>query len=760
MNRSVDTGVGGPSAFGSSLLRHRRAAGLTQEALAEASGVSVRALRDLEHGRARAAQRRSAEILADALKLRGDDREEFLRTAREERRRTTSTSMGAAGTASGLPSPVELVGRADELARLRSVAADGGGTVVIVGPPGVGKTALGVFAAHVLRSTFPDGAVWVDMRGMDDHPLPVGAALERLLRGLGVPESGVPRSDADRADMYRATVAGRRVLVVLDNVADEGQVRPLLVGSAGSMTLVTCRYALAGLEDVRWVWLEPLAGAHSVELLDGILGDDRVRREPQAAAELVGLCGNLPLAVRIASNRLASRPHWSLAYLVEQLRDERIRLSALSAGDLQVRSAFEISYRRLSPGARVAFRRLTSVPGTDFGAGLAEVVTGLTNADVLPLLDELVDAGLVQTAQTDGRFHYHDLIRVFANERWKAEDSPADQVRLSEAVLRHLLGSARAACSMYLAEEDQPADELRAFGSVAEAADWLAREESNWLAALWVAADRGLHRDVVELAGAVIEYADLRWMALPWAAIFQLGVESARAIGDQSGEARALNYLAWAQSRVHLDIRGALATFQQALAVAEAAGDRLRQATVHGHIGATFRALGDLAPALVHVQRGAELNAELNAESNFWCHHADAQYHLGRVLEMMGRYEEALAVHRAVLAGSVGYSGSRFVVWRKMEACTRMGIGSCLHSMGEWRLAAETFDQARSGYLGIDSAANAGDASLKAGRAWLEAGEYALARERLRDALELYGDPAPQRVMAEVHAELARLPEQ
>jgi tetratricopeptide (TPR) repeat protein/transcriptional regulator with XRE-family HTH domain len=748
----VDLEFRRPSAFGASLVRYRHAAGLTQEALAEASGMSVRALRDLEQGRTRAAQQRSAEILADALGLRGSDHAEFLAAARAGRRRAPAPAPVRAS--SWLPPPVELVGRAGELARLRAVAENEGGTVVVVGPPGVGKTALAVFAANSLRSLFPDGGIWVDLRGMDDHPLPVGAALERLLRWLGVSESDLPVSDSDRVDVYRAMVADRRVLVLLDNVADEAQVRPLLAGGAGPMTLVTCRRALAGLADVRWLWVEPLGATLAVELLAGIVGDDRVRREPDAAAELVALCGNLPLAVRIASNRLASRPRWSLAYLVEQLRDERVRLGALSVGDLQVRSAFEVSYRRLSPGARLVFRRLAAVPGTDFGGGLAAVVTGLGRADAFALLDELVDAGLLQTTRTDGRFQYHDLIRLFAHERWQEEETSEDRGRTSAAVLGHLVGTAHAAAAMYLPDEEA-GERAGPFGSVAEATEWLELEESNWVAALRVAAGRGWHREVLDATGVMARYADVRWTGPPWTTIFQLGVDAARALGDRSAEAKVLNHLGWARNRIYYDIDGGLACYRQALAIAEEVGDRREQSWAHVAIGGSLRFRGDTEQGLAHTRTAVEL-----AAGTGFSHRAELQYDLGRVLEAAGRYEEALSVLRAVLESGEDYSGAGHVSWRHLAACITMAIASCLQRMGEWRRAAETFDTARGMYLDAGSTGNAGDAALKEGRALREAGEHAMARECFHDALALYGSPVPQRVTTEVHAELALLPEE
>ncbi|KJK32971.1 transcriptional regulator, XRE family protein, partial [Lentzea aerocolonigenes] len=249
----------------------------------------------------------------------------------------------------------------------------------------------------------------------------------------------------------------RKVLVLLDNAASEAQVRPFLAAAPGSRTLVTCRRTLAGLEGVRWLYLDPFDDGDAEALLEAVVGVDRVRAEPDVVGELVELCGNLPLALRIVGNRLASRPHWSLRYLVDQLRDERTRLTGLSAGDLQVRSAFEVSYRGLSPEGRVLFRRLAAVPGADFGVELAQVAGGLTESEAFGLLDELVDASMVLAGPVEGRFRFHDLLRLFARERWETEDDEADRSLTTEAVLDHLLDMATAAGERFSPEE--PANE-------------------------------------------------------------------------------------------------------------------------------------------------------------------------------------------------------------------------------------------------------------------------------------------------------------
>ncbi|GAB3881693.1 hypothetical protein GCM10029964_038190 [Kibdelosporangium lantanae] len=264
--------------FGKLLLRHRVAAGLTQESLAEASGLSVRALRDLERGHAQAAQRRSTEALADALRLTGSEREVFLSSARDGRRRSVRSATTTAVCA--LPPQVpDLLGREAELARLRADAS-AGGTVVVVGHPGVGKTTLAVSAAHQLRPDFPDGCFAVDLRGMDDQPVSARTALDRLLRALGVASRDIPATEAEQSNLFRHVLTDRRVLVLLDNAATEEQVRPLLANVPGCLTLVTCRHTLAGLTSARWVLLDALADQDAVGLLAAIVGKDRVAEDP------------------------------------------------------------------------------------------------------------------------------------------------------------------------------------------------------------------------------------------------------------------------------------------------------------------------------------------------------------------------------------------------------------------------------------------------------------------------------------------------
>ncbi|TVT62500.1 tetratricopeptide repeat protein [Amycolatopsis rhizosphaerae] len=737
------------SVFGQLLLSHRRAAGLSQSALARRSGVSIRALRDLERGRAQAAQQRSAEVLADALNLAGAQRELFLRAAKEGRRRVPKVS-GAAAPCVLPPRVPSLVGREDELDRLRSEAA-AGGVVAIVGHPGVGKTALAIAAAHELSGRFPDGCFAIDLRGMDDQPLAARNALGRLLRALGVAPTEIPVPESEQASLLRMLLHNRRVLLVLDNASDEAHVRPLLATGPGCLTLVTCRRALAGLEYARWLWLDLLTPEHAVELLSAAIGADRVEAERAAAAELVELCGCLPLAVRIAGNRLANRPHWSLAHLVDELRDARTRLNSLSTGDLQLRSAFGMSYRRLSPAARLLFRRLAVVPGPDFGLGLAQVVTGKSEPEVRLQLEELAEANLVQATQRTGRFQFHDLIRIFAAERMEAEEEPAERDRLINAVLDHLLGTAISAGLMFFPDA-QPGER---FATQDDAAEWLDLEAGNWLAAQHVATRLGRDRDVLELARAMHWYSDSRWLHGPWDRIFALGVAAARALGSRQELAMMLNFLGWAQHVCLGDNEAGLVTHQEALAVATEAGDRQERAWAHAYLGSVLMRLGRLDEAREHAQQSCLLAGEFG----FWTMQISVRNRLGRVLRAMGRYEEAIAVHRRLIEDAERHQdeapqGTR--LW--MTGVVVEEIGHSLKGLKEWRQAAETFRDVRWVYTKGGMPSLAADAALYEGSAWREAGEYARARECLQLALDALTDSMVWTRRDEVLAELRRLP--
>jgi DNA-binding SARP family transcriptional activator len=304
----------------------------------------------------------------------------------------------------------DFAGRAADLDRLLVPA-----TAVVIsaidGMAGIGKTALAVHAAHRLAERYPDGQLFCDLHAhtAGSPPLSPEAALERLLRMLGVPPEAVPDDLDGRAARWRAELAGRRVLVVLDNAVSAAQVRPLLPGSPRSLVLVTSRRRLGVLEGATLLSLDVLAPADALQLFSAVAG----AAASPAAAEVVELCGRLPLAIRIAATRLAHRPEWTVAALAARLRDESGRLAELTLADRGVGPAFALSYAQLAPAERRMFRLLGLHPGTDFDAWSAAALAGTTPARAGALLEALVDAHLLRP-YGEGRYTFHDLLREYA----------------------------------------------------------------------------------------------------------------------------------------------------------------------------------------------------------------------------------------------------------------------------------------------------------------------------------------------------------
>ena len=301
----------------------------------------------------------------------------------------------------------------------------------VAGKAGVGKTALAVHVAHRLRTRFPDGQLYVDLRGTKSRPREAGEVLASLLPRLGVEAATLPEGVEERSALYRTQLAGRQVLVLLDNAASEAQVDPLLPGSRGCAVIVTSRARLPGLDGVQLVDLDVLECVEAVTLLGRIAGPGRVTFEPEAAAVIARHCDYLPLAVRIAGIRLAASPHWPLARLAKRLADQRRRLDELTIGDRSVRTGLAQSYECLSEDQRRCFRRVGLLARPSFSSCDAATILDLPLGTAEELLDGLVQAQLLHVAhQAPGakvRYHIHGLPRSYARERAKAEDATTDQ---------------------------------------------------------------------------------------------------------------------------------------------------------------------------------------------------------------------------------------------------------------------------------------------------------------------------------------------
>ncbi|MET7339343.1 helix-turn-helix domain-containing protein [Nonomuraea sp. NPDC005650] len=673
--------ISAPLSFAEVLRGHRHAARLTLEQLAEASGVSDRTLSDMERGRSKGPQHRTVTALADALGLADADRRQLVELAREGRLRDHwARPTGLCE----LPRSVDdFTGRAAELAwtseLLRAGDAPGtAGVLLITGSAGLGKTTLTVRAAQVLRPEFPHGVFFLDLFGMSAQPLPVDEALGLLLRALGVADQQVPGDVAGRASLYRSLLRERRVLIVLDNAASEEQVRPLLPGGGAGKALVTSRRLLAGLEGVRRLGLGPLPLLEATELLTGILKDRGASDEGSAVGQLARLCGGLPLALRIAGNRLVSRPGWNAADLAARLTNEERRLDQLSAGDLKIATAFGLSYEQLAHSTRRVFRRLALVPGRSFDAALAAVVGGTSTEGAWDALDELVDLGLLQDSAL-GRYRFHDLVRLFARDRFREEEPAAERDALTVTMASWLVRMATTAGRWFEPTYGRPDPDLAGLSSPEEADHWLRVNADNWLGALRHVASIGRFAAVLDCAESMDWFSD-RWMHAPhWYEVFTLGAEAAAVLGDPARQAAQLNMLAWVHLVPREDLETTLRYTAQAMDLAARGGATAQIALAHHHAAGALRRLGRLDEAIAAETRAAEIH-KANGDIDRYCQCLGA---LGTCLRDAGQYTEALEQYLGLLAL---LDDDRSRITPSVAAFTRpialARVGECLGSLG------------------------------------------------------------------------------
>jgi DNA-binding SARP family transcriptional activator/tetratricopeptide (TPR) repeat protein len=523
------------------------------------------------------------------------------------------------------PSVLGFTGRSAELAaltRLLDRPAEGTSAAIVIsaigGTAGVGKTALAVQWAHQAADRFPGGQLYVNLRGYDpDQPLPAADALAGFLRSLGVPGQEIPPGQDERAARYRSLLAGRKMLVVLDNAGSVEQVRPLLPGSPGCAVVVTSRDALAGLvarHGATRLDLDLLPLPEAIGLLRGLIGQ-RAEDDPAAAAAaaLAGQCCRLPLALRVA----AARPDVPLAGLVTELADQRRRLDLLDAGGdprTAVRAVFSWSYRHLDPGAALGFRLAGLHPGADFDPYAVGALTGLTVEQARAVLDLLARAHLIWPTGP-GRYGLHDLLRAYARELADTRDGEGEHDAALTRLFDHYLHTASMAMdALYPAESHRrphiptPTTPVPPVTEQAAARAWLDTERATLVAVTAHAAGHGWPSHATRLSGTVYRYLDTGGHYPQALTIHSHARAAAQQIGDQAAEATALNYLGAVHHRQ--------GRYQQA-------ADHLRQALT------LFRQTGD---------RTAQARA-LNSLGNI-C------YFQGRYQEAIGLPEQALAIYR------------------------------------------------------------------------------------------------------------------
>ncbi len=693
------------SVFGERLCAARQSAGLSQEDLAERSGLSVRAVGNLERGRTRAPHPDSVRRLADALELHGAARGDFIAAAvRRPVHQTTAGWNGPPVVPRQLPAAVNgFAGRPGELAKLDRLTEDrekADGAVVISaidGMAGVGKTALAVHWAHRAADRFPDGQLYVNLRGFDPggRVTEPAEAVRGLLDALGVPAERVPLGLDAQAGLYRSLLAGRRMLVVLDNARDAGQVQPLLPGTPTALAVVTSRNQLTALvaaQGAHPVTLDLLTLAEARELLARRLGAARIATEPQAADQIIARCARLPLALTIAAARTA-QSGFPLASLADELADTDGRLDALSAGEpgSRLRAVFSWSYATLSTAAARLFRLLGLHLGPDIAAAAAGSLAGSARPAVRALLAELTGANLL-AERAPGRYTSHDLLRAYAAALTHDLDADGERHAATRRMLDHYLYTANNAdCLLNRARDPIPLPlEAPAPGATPEnptdhaaAMAWFDIEQQNLLAAVEQAVTLGLDTQAWQLAWTLdtFLYRQGRWPDLTaiWqtalAAASRLHDPSAQAYahrtlarvatrlgryqdalthhhraldlysqaGDLAGQAYTHQILAMLWERQHVPDR-ALDHARQALQLCKAAGHRRGQAAASNAVGWYHALLGDHQQALAFCQRALALYQQLgdrDGEAHTWDSLGYA-HHLARQPQAVDCYQQAI----------------------------------------------------------------------------------------------------------------------
>jgi DNA-binding SARP family transcriptional activator/tetratricopeptide (TPR) repeat protein len=637
-----------------------------------------------------------------------------------------------------LPADVRgFAGRAEQLARLDALLDEEPGAVVIsalAGTAGVGKTALAVHWAHRVRDRFPDGQLYLNLRGFDPSGTVVSPAeaLRRFLDALDVPSHRIPTDLEALSAHYRTVLAGKRMLVVLDNARDVDQVRPLLPGTPTALVVVTSRNRLAGLvatEGAQPVPVDLLSAAEAREVLRRRLGVTRVTTEAEATDDLVSLCAGLPLALAIVAANAATRPHVPLAALADQLRSGQDRLRMLTTGDAvstDLRAVLSTSYSALDDDAALLFQLLGLHPGPDVSVPAAASLAGMTVDRAGELLHRLADAHLV-VEHVPGRFTFHDLLREYAHSLALSRQTSQTRSEAVHRLLDHYLHTACRATSLMHSSRDpiavpapQPGTRPERPADEAGAMAWFTSERRTLLAALDHAAGAGFDRHTWQLAWSVADFLDRTGCWQNAKAAHRAGLDAAVRLGDRAAQGFSHRILTLAymrsgeldlarahiadaldryrevgdpvgQAHTHLTAlwleatpEGSLDRARQALDLYTEAGHRKGQADALNAIGWFQAQLGDTEQALVQCERAVALLRELNdpdGEAAALDSLGYAQHVAGQFAAATKSYRDAVALNRRL--------GNRYD-----EACIYARLGDTHHEVGDIAAAREAYREA------------------------------------------------------------------
>jgi tetratricopeptide (TPR) repeat protein/transcriptional regulator with XRE-family HTH domain len=603
-----------PLRFAGMLRQLRAEAALTQEELAEAAGLNPRTISDLERGLATTPHKDTVRLLADALQLGGSARVEFEAAARGHTVPGRGRGRGVAAAPRTLPRDVaSFTGRQHELAELADAAAGTGGVVsihAIGGMAGIGKTAFAVHAAHRLAGRFPAGQIFLPLHAHTPGQQPVDPAdaLASLLLTIGVPAGQIPADLEARTGLWRDRLAGRQLLLVLDDAASSEQIRPLLPGAGGTLVLVTSRRRLTALEEAQTISLDALPPGEAAGLLVRLAVRPGLSSADPGIGEITRLCGYLPLAIGMLARQLYHHPAWTVGGRAAELTAAVDRLELLATENLSVAAAFDLSYDDLAPEQQRLFRRLGLHPGTDIDPYAAAALDGTGLAAARRGLDALYEQYLL-TEPAPGRYRMHDLIREHARVLADRLDPGDDREQATGRLLDYYQHAAARAQDLLArqtrgvpaeAASAAPAD-IPALADREQALAWARAERTSLLACLDQVTAAGQHERVIALTAGL---AGLLRHDGPWdEAITRhaTAVQAARQLGDRPGQAVALTDLGDVR-RLTGNYPAAARDLQEALGICRDLGDRTGQALALTHLGYTRRLTGDLRGAARDLQ--------------------------------------------------------------------------------------------------------------------------------------------------------------
>jgi tetratricopeptide (TPR) repeat protein len=707
-------------------------------------------------------------LLADALSLTGPVREQFVAAARGRgdaagalaARQEAQGSFAAAATR-GLPRDIAaFTGRQAELAQLMGMltAAAAGGAVAgicaIDVMAGIGKTTFAVHAAHRLAGTFPDGQFFLPLHAHTPGQRPVGPAdaLGSLLLTAGVPAAQIPPGLEARAARWRDQVAGKKILLVLDDAAGHEQVRPLLPGTAGSLVLVTSRRRLAALDDTAVISLDPLPHAQAATLLARLAARTGIGAADPVVGELARLGGYLPLAIGMLASQLRHHPAWTATYLATELAGARDRLAVMRAENLSVTAAFDLSYADLTQDLQQLFRRLGLVPGPSFDTFAAAALNDMDLNTARRELDELYDQHLI-TEPAPGRYQLHDLLRHHARTLAAADD-PADAADATGRLLDYYLHTALAASqhttTWAAAYHRPPAGDPPAFApdlaTLQQAAAWIETERANLHAAAERAAACEQPQHAVQIPAAMSDFLLSHGHWDEAAALFQIAMDVALRAGDRHDQADTHTQLSVLQQMTG-DYKAAATHLARALALYRELGDRAGQAGALTELRPLHTLTGDYPAAEASQQQALALADEFGDRLG----QAHALHNLGRVQRLTGDYPSAAASLRQALALFRDHNHLPGQAWALYD------LGAAQQEAGDYPAAAASLKQALALFRDAEDRGGQAVTLHQLGRVMQSAGDYPAASGSHQQALKLSRDLGARRSEAEILNSLGEL---